>query len=162
MEPKPKPGTRSLSFTFFHPQNEINVSKVKSFIFVQGGPSYIGCKMFNDQRHHAWNFATLPLRPLAHNSHGGARIVLNRIAMLASLSLDTALLVLSFLTVSDVANLYLLSRDYRRFLCDNENAIYHQIAVQLRFVPPRYSLDEAIRSAAWLRSVTTWKDFCEC
>ncbi|EKM51760.1 uncharacterized protein PHACADRAFT_165090 [Phanerochaete carnosa HHB-10118-sp] len=82
--------------------------------------------------------------------------------MFLSLSLDITLHILSYLTLPDIAKLYRLCCHTRRFLCDNEDAIYHQFAVRLHFVPQGCGLGELIaKNPVWLKDVKTWKDLYE-
>ncbi|CAL1710654.1 unnamed protein product [Somion occarium] len=81
--------------------------------------------------------------------------------MLASLPSDLSLYILSFLSLHDISQLYVLSRKTRHFLLNHESEIYHQLAVSHRFVASGNSLQDAVLSEApskWLDGVKTWKD----
>ncbi|KAI0073855.1 hypothetical protein K474DRAFT_135474 [Panus rudis PR-1116 ss-1] len=82
--------------------------------------------------------------------------------MLSVLPADISLHILSFLSLSDIANLHLTSRGNHRFLADHESEVYHQLAVSYRYVSPGTSLHEAIVAeypSSWLNGTEDWKDF---
>jgi hypothetical protein len=87
--------------------------------------------------------------------------------MLFTLPADITLYILSFLPFQDIGALYTLSRSCGKFLEDNENALYHQLAVSHRFaalgVSLAYAVEKQLEKGGYhAKGTKTWKDLCEC
>lgn len=84
--------------------------------------------------------------------------------MLLSFPLDISLYVLSFLSIRDLRSLLLVSRSARSLIDENEQTIYHQVAILHHLVSPEASFEDIklkeSRRDAWLGDVETWKELC--
>ena len=81
--------------------------------------------------------------------------------MLLSLPSDISLHIFASLSLHDLLQLRLVSREVDSYLTAHEDSIYHQAAIYHRFVRTRTSLEDAVRDGGrWLAGVRDWKELC--
>ncbi|KAF8639383.1 hypothetical protein AX17_001539 [Amanita inopinata Kibby_2008] len=83
--------------------------------------------------------------------------------MLDDLPSELLLTLISYLHVSDIYRLRLLSKAWNEFITENESAIYHAAAILHCFAPSSSkSLDNlhSVYSSRALGDVSSWKNFC--
>ena len=81
--------------------------------------------------------------------------------MFLSLPSDVFLHIFSYLSLHDLRNVELVSRETHSLLLAHEESIYHQAAISYGFVESQTLLEDAIASGGSLLSgVRDWKEYC--
>ena len=82
--------------------------------------------------------------------------------MFLGLPSDVCLHVLSYLSVSNLLQLRLVSREVNSYFAANEESIFHQVAIYHNLARPQTSLQEAVSNTegSWIDGVSDWKEFC--